>query len=400
MNQDFRKKLTFLINKSHWTKEEQNWIIDFLDSKESDYLRVVLYESFQKDLSSPLTESERLFAENLLNKVHDRLGISANTEVHTIPLFRRISKYLMPIAAIFILIIGAIYIYTKPSLKNKITHSVVKNDIAPGKDKAVLTLADGSIIVLDDTQKDTLAKQGELNIIKNEKGALAYINQVNNLKNNNLYNTITTPNGGQFKILLSDGTGVWLNASSSIRFPVIFEKNARKISITGEVYIEVSKSNAPFIVEVDNKAEVFVTGTKFNINAYRDEASIKTTLAEGVVQVKKLGDVQYQKLKVGQQAEIKEVVRINQEIDMESVLAWKNGKFDFGAEMAIQDVMRQVARWYDVEVVFEDKIERMIGGSIARNVPVSKVLEMIELTGTADCRIEGKRVYIRAGNKK
>ena len=400
MDQGLRLQLLQLINKPEWTEEEREWLLVFLQTDEADSLRAILYESFQQQLATPLTEEEHALAEAMLQNIHARLGF-INPRQQAPRISRRLVIYVAAVAAVLIFVIGFSLMYRhQDSIPQATSANVSKADVAPGGDKAVLTLADGTVVLLDDTKSDTLAKQGSLHIVKGDKGTLAY--QQNQQTDNfvQLYNTVATPRGGQYKILLSDGTQVWLNASSSIKFPVVFGNSERRVSITGEVYFEVAKSGKPFFVEVDERAEVLVTGTKFNINSYREEVAVKTTLAEGEVHIRKQGVLQYQKLEVGDQAEIRDGIRINNQVDMEAVLAWKNGKFDFGNEMDIQDVMRQVARWYDVDIIFEGNVHGKIGGSISRDVPASKVLEMIELTGTVECRIEDKRVIIRTSSKK
>jgi ferric-dicitrate binding protein FerR (iron transport regulator) len=255
------------------------------------------------------------------------------------------------------------------------------------------------VILLDDVVSDTLAKQGGLRVVKAADGTITYVAEGKGVEDIAMMNSISTPRGGQYRVLLSDGTEVWLNASSSIRFPVVFTGTQRVVTITGEAYFEVAKTGKPFFVQVDNRAEVLVTGTKFNINAYNDESLLRTSLIEGQVSVRKNGQSSYSALKAGEQAELGNQIRIHDDVDMEEVLAWKNGKFDFGSEMDLKAVLRQVARWYDVDIVYEGDVTGKIGGSISRNVPASKVLEMIELTGSVQCRIEDKRVVVKPVSK-
>ncbi|MBN8664776.1 MAG: FecR family protein [Chitinophagales bacterium] len=400
MDQGLRLQLLQLINEQEWTDGEKEWLLAFLQTDEADSLRIILYESFQQQLATPLTEEEHVLAEAMLQHIHVRLGFVKSRQQEPV-ISKRLIIYLSAVAAVLIFVIGFSLMYRhQESVPKSATAKVSKADVAPGGDKAVLTLADGTVVLLDDTKSDTLAKQGSLHIVQGDNGMLAYEQDQQSTISAQLYNTVATPRGGQYKILLSDGTQVWLNASSSIKFPVVFSNSERRVTITGEVYFDVAKSGKPFYVQVDERAEILVTGTKFNVNAYKEEAVIKTTLAEGKVQVRKQGVAQYQKLDVGEQAELSNDISINKQVDMDAVLAWINGKFDFGSEMDIQDVMRQVARWYDIEVVYEGEVHSKIGGSISRNVPASKVLEMIELTGTVHCSIEDKRVIVRSGSKK
>lgn len=262
-----------------------------------------------------------------------------------------------------------------------------KKDITPGSDKAVLTLASGETVVLDEADNGSLAQEGSTKVIKLD-GQLSY-QQTGNTKEIS-YNTITTPKGGQYKLVLADGTKVWLNAASSLRFPVSFTGASRTVELTGEGYFEVAKLalpganvNMPFIVKIlnvaENTGEVEVLGTHFNIMAYGDESTIKTTLLEGSVKVR--NNKTNALLKPGQQANLqKDMLRTTDRVDVEEVVAWKEGYFQFDRKAPIDHVMRQIARWYDVEIVYEGEIpNRRFGGKIARNSQLQDVLKMLEL---------------------
>jgi ferric-dicitrate binding protein FerR (iron transport regulator) len=214
-----------------------------------------------------------------------------------------------------------------------------------------------------------------------------------------------TANGRQYHLELSDGTKVWMNAGSSIRFPSTFQKENREVEVTGELYFEVAHDpKRPFKVHVSStpgegivlgmdKGVVEVFGTSFNINAYNDEELVKTTLVEGSVKYFKGNDLQL--LKPRQQAQLNRLgaVTLVQNPDVESTIAWKNGNFRF-ENADIYSIGRQMARWYDVEVEFEDKIEYTFVGEISRDVPVSKFLKLLELTGVVHFRIEGKKIVV------
>ncbi len=311
-----------------------------------------------------------------------------------VPFFR---KTWFRVTAAAVLLVGAFVIY-KPGKKNNEGQTekinTVKQDIAPGGNKAVLTLADGSQIVLDTAANGNLASQGNTKLIKLD-GQLAY--NTTGSTTEVLYNTITTPKGGQYQLVLADGSKVWLNAASSLRFPASFAGSERKVELTGEGYFEVAKNTAmPFKVNVAGKGEVEVLGTHFNINSYPDEATINTTLLEGSVKVIGLMTKDSRMIAPGQQAQLAANGQINikKQVDINEIMAWKDGKFQFGESADIATIMRQIGRWYDVEVEYKGIVTEHIGGTISRNVNVSKVLEMLEMTGTVNFRVNGKKVTV------
>jgi len=217
------------------------------------------------------------------------------------------------------------------------------------------------------------------------------------------YNTIATPRGGQYQVILPDGSHVWLNAASSIRFPTMFATAARKVSVTGEVYFEVAKKinkstgkRLPFIVTADNQ-QVEVLGTHFNINAYTDEPLQKTTLFQGSIRIDR--NEQSVILKPGQQAQVENNpassrLVVTSDINTEEVLAWKNGYFLFYSEN-IEGIMRQVSRWYNVDVTFEKGIpDETFGGSISRFENVSQLLNVLQRTGSVHFKVEGRRITV------
>ncbi|MGV3509862.1 MAG: FecR family protein, partial [Sphingobacteriaceae bacterium] len=229
-------------------------------------------------------------------------------------------------------------------------------------------------------------------IIKSDNGQLQYLSLNSDNKQEVLYNTLSIPRGGQYKVVLPDGTQVWLNAASSLKYPTAFNGNERVVQLEGEAYFEVAKNAAqPFRVEVKD-VKVTVLGTHFNINGYTDEAHIKTTLLEGSVKISK-GPVQ-QLLHPGEQAitgksSTIEVVKANSD----EVLAWKNGYFNFHRSN-LQEVMRQLSRWYDVDIKYEGKVpDREFGGEISRNSKASEVLKILELSDV-HFRIEGEHIIV------
>ncbi|MDP4286223.1 MAG: FecR domain-containing protein [Bacteroidota bacterium] len=269
----------------------------------------------------------------------------------------------------------------------------LKNVTTPGGNKAILTLSDGSTIILDSAKNGQVAQQGGAQIAKLANGQLVY-NALDNKPAKVVFNTLTTPRGGQFKLTLPDGSEVWLNAASSIKYPTAFIGNERKVEISGEAYFEIAHNAAkPFKVSV-NGMEVKVLGTHFNINAYTDEASVKTTLLEGSVNLTK-GSAAIT-LKPGQQAQLGNSgnIKVIDNVDIDQVVAWKNGYFSFNRS-DLQTVMRQLARWYDVEINYEGKIpERQFGGKIDRNSNLSEVLKILE-ESKVHFSIEEKKIIVR-----
>lgn len=257
--------------------------------------------------------------------------------------------------------------------------------IPPGSNKAMLQLADGTMIPLDSTGNGTLAQQGHTSIIKLDSGQLAYHADASAAESN-LYNTIITPRGGQYQVMLADGSKVWLNAASSLRFPASFKGlPGREVELNGEAYFEVAKNKQqPFrviTIHEGKKVEIEVLGTHFNVMAYKDENMLKATLLEGSVKVS--NSTGSALLQPGQQAQIisgKAAIEIVKEVDVQQATAWKNGIFEFAGE-DIRSVMRQLTRWYDIDVQYSDVITSHFMGTISRNVNASEVFKMLEMTG-------------------
>lgn len=286
-----------------------------------------------------------------------------------------------------------VYMLGKPAGQQHIASSGIDSDVLPGGSKAVLTLGNGSKIVLDSSANGTVAIQGSAEIIKTDSGKLAY-NNGKTAASLEVENKLATPRGGKYQLTLPDGTAVWLNAASSITFPTAFNGPERMVSITGEAYFEVtSNTKQPFRVKVDG-IEITVLGTHFNVNAYTDEAAIKTTLLEGAVQVRK-GNMQ-QLLQPGQQAQLgkDDVLRLSTDIDTEHEIAWKNNEFNF-KYTDLQTVMRQLARWYDLEIAYEPgaPLDKRFGGQIPMDAKVSQVLESLVKSGV-HFRLEGNKLTV------
>jgi ferric-dicitrate binding protein FerR (iron transport regulator) len=319
---------------------------------------------------------------------------ASNTKVRSISFLKRYRW--AAVAAIFLMVITSVVILNKQQEKNAYVASkkpVVEQDRLPGGDRAVLTLADGSTILLDSASSGVLAHQGNTDIIKQSDGQIVY-NSGDNEATEIAYNLLQTPRGGKYKLVLPDGSKVWLNAASSLRYPAAFVGNERRVEITGEAYFEVTKdASRTFKVSLNNM-EVEVLGTSFNVNGYSDEEEVKTTLLEGKVKViANNNNIKY--LTPGQQAQLKTTgtIAISNDVNLEEVVAWKDGFFQF-ENSDIKTVMRQLARWYDVEVSYKGSINKHFVGSISRDVKLSKVLSMLEQTGEVKFKIEGRNLVV------
>jgi transmembrane sensor len=277
--------------------------------------------------------------------------------------------------------------------------TVVQLDIAPGKTTALLTLADGSKLVLDSTVAGQLAKQGET-VVLNENGTLKYQGR-NQPQTGELFNILSTANGETYGMVLADGSKVSLNTGASIRYPVVFTGSERRVAITGEAYFEVAHdASKPFIVHVTgNKGagiDVQVLGTHFNINAYNDEAVIKTTLLEGSV---KVVNEQSTILKPGQQAQTGSgVTKVVRDVNVDAETAWKNGRFNF-IKADITVVTRQLAKWYNIEVAYEGvQPTKLLTGEMERTQMLSQAVKMLEYA-EIHTRIEGRKLIVMSDEK-
>ena len=367
--------------------------------KELEFLNIY-YESFEglpENLNSKSAEERKILKEEIFGRVN--AGIAEQKKNNGIVKSMSSSRiwYRMAAAASLIICIAfSLYFFKyKPSseiAKTTNPSNIITNDVAPGGNKAILQLADGSTIILDSANNGNIANQGQTKIIKID-GQLAYNTDGSNKEI--LYNTITTPRGGQYQLILADGSKVWLNAASSLRFPTNFVGKERNVTLTGEGYFEVAKNaDMPFKVDVAGREEVEVLGTHFNVNAYSDEDFIKTTLLEGSVKV--VAGNKFIVIEPGEQAisnKVSNLLTTNKAVNLEEVVAWKNGLFQFD-NTDIKNVMLQIGRWYDMDIVFKGSMSnKKITGKIYRNVNVSNVLKLMEAL-KINFKIEGKTIIV------
>ncbi|WP_142688245.1 FecR family protein [Chitinophaga polysaccharea] len=342
-------------------------------------------EALTAYLAGPETEAD------LEQRMRHRLMAATAPEVRVVPIRR--SGWKAAAAVLVLVTAGAGFYMWQSGKKQVLAEKAVT--IMPGADKATLTLADGTVVNLDSAGTGVLTVQGNSKVEKTMHGQIVY-------KSSNAdasvvsYNVLRTPRGGQYKITLPDGTDVWLNANSSVSYPTAFNGKEREVGITGEVYFEVAADvEQPFRVKVNNNMDVMVLGTHFNINAYPDESTINTTLLEGAVLVKTTGAMRH--LSPGQQAKATPagdgIVKVGR-VDVNSAIAWKNGYFSF-EDADIPTVMRQLSRWYNIEVKYSDKIpEETFTGEIGRSLTQEQLLKVLSQAKINFKVEEGRRIII------
>ncbi len=363
------------------------------------------YHSFS-DNKAEITLSTTLTEEDLSELIKNKTLASIAGEGGSRPFWVRHRRWLMPAAAAALAVILGTYFLTQSSASTKeipeteTAETPPPQDLAPGGDKALLTLEDGSVIVLDSASKGIISLQDNIKVVKLANGQVVY--EINGRQlspvEETAYNTISTPRGGQFQVTLSDGTKVWLNAASSIRFPVVFTGNERKVEITGEAYLEVAKNvNMPFRTKVGD-SEIEVLGTHFNVNAYDNETAIRTTLLEGRVNVH-APDKTVKPLSPGQQSAIHRSgkVQVLNNADTEEAVAWINGRFQYNST-DIGTILRQIERWYDVDVEYRGKVNMRFTGQLNRSVFASKIFEKLALTDEVSFKIDGRKIIVSPKN--
>lgn len=331
-------------------------------------------------------------AEAAWQKMEKRIRLAEERKSKIRPLFR----WGWAAAILIVLGGGAYFVFDRQENKG-IASSVTVSaaDIEPGKEGAILTLADGSQVVLDSLGNGLVASQAGSDIIL-EDGQLAY-HQSGRNTDAPVFNTLSTPRGRQFSLYLPDGSRVWMNAATALRYPTRFSSTDRTVEIVGEAYFEVALDKSrPFFVKVGDKASVQVLGTSFNINAYENESGVYTTLIDGAVRVQNKDNSSNLILKVGELATVSDKSgKINVETaDIAKVTAWKNGLFNFENE-SLQTVMKQLERWYDIEVVYEKGIpEIYFVGKMSRNLSLESVLKTLKDSEVKFRMEEGRKLIV------
>jgi transmembrane sensor len=358
-----------------------------------------------RQLFEELTNDGLLTAHlNLYNSIDVSAGLS---KLHThvgargkVTPMRRWQQY-VAVAAVLLFVVAGLWLIvgrrdkTSDHVQQAQTGHPVRDVEAPKVTKAMITLADGRTVALDSVTSGMLATQGNVSVVRNAAGDISYTGSLSQTEGNILYNTLYNPRGSKvIHITLGDGSRVWLNAESSLRYPVAFAGNERRVAVTGEAYFEVARhTGKKFYVDASG-VTTEVLGTHFNVHAYADEKDISVTLLEG--KIKTAGHGQSAILKPGQQvvATGNGQLAIRNEVDVDAVMAWKNGMFSFKST-DIKTIMLQIERWYDVEVSYEGEVpHETITGDVPRNVNVSEVMKMLEYAGL-HFQIEGKKVVVK-----
>lgn len=386
-------RITYLLNQfanNNCTKKELLELFEWIEKQKDEENLVEAMEAVwpEKDTEDQVSSIDK-------EKVFEKISSRVTPRKRNHGLFSQWRK----VAAIFLLVcatVGSIYLINHKNSKKQIVAIDQPNDAPPGHSGAILTLSNGQKIILDSAGNGDLLKDGQVNIIKNEHG-ITYQGKTDEM----VYNTISTANGRQWQLQLIDGTKVWLNAASSIRYPLNFLGNERKVEVSGEAYFEVvHNEKQPFRVHVitasGNESVIEDLGTAFNVNAYNDEPAVKTTLIEGEVKIStEQQDGVF--LKPGQQAIVsgkKIPVKIDDRIDIVEITAWKDGLFRFN-EGGVGAIMRQISRWYNVEVVYEGKVpNKQIHGTAPRNTNLSSIIKVLSLSGV-HVRLEGNTIIVK-----
>ena len=383
----------------------------YLKNQSSTKEKEKLDEFFEENSNSIEASKSIENVSKLEDKIFNYIQFGIKEQVKKESTLNRM-PYLQIAASILVIFLFSTTIYFyRSSLASKsqlpIAQGVAKiEDKQPAKNIAILTLGNNSQIVLDEASNGEIAQESGVSILKTDKGELIYkIRNSNKLSNNDLnkYNTISTPMGGKFKVILPDGSLVVLNAASTLKYPVHFDEKLRKVSFTGEAYFEIAKledkrkKRVPFYV-YSNDQIVEVLGTHFNINSYDNEEYSKTTLLEGSVKIINEKSAKPAKiLKPGQQAVIKrgDIQTKIMIADEAQALAWKDGYFLF-KNTNIKDVVNELERWYNVDIQYEEAMEfENITGYISRNVKISSVLKMLQLSGIVNYEISGSEIIIK-----
>ena len=382
-NEAYYKELTNLYVSNKCSPEEMKELFTWLNETHANK---ILLDKIQQEFAEAMQTSNEHHSTQSL-PVIDSNVISLSK--------RNWMKYAA--AACLLIAFTFAYIYFNKNIEEpKQTAQTNKTEgIAPGGNQATLTLSNGKVIALDSSLSGNISLT-HASMANKEQGKIDFSKITLDAKENTILSTtITTPAGGQFNIVLPDGSHVWLNAASSITFPLQFSGKNRKVEMSGELYFEIEKNTAmPFVVSLPNKNEIEVTGTQFNVMAYANEEKLKTTLLEGAIAMHS-GD-KLISLQPGQQiiTDVNGVQKVINNVNTQQVIAWKNGLFDFD-NVTLPEIMRQIERWYQTDVIFKDanKPGHYIG-SIKRKSSIEEVIRMLELAGDVKFKISGKTIIV------
>jgi transmembrane sensor len=391
--------MTDLPNSEKIHELSQKWIDGTISPEERMFL-FNWYDSFDDTQLELDPEQARLFQllqQDMLSNIRQRLGH------HSTPV--RKLRFLRPAAAAaaLLLIVAGGWYFTRGDGRSTTIAATTPGspsgqDVLPGSDKAILTLADGSTIQLDSAAAGRLATQGNARIIKTGDGRITYT--ATTPSEEKTYNILSTPKGGQYRLTLQDCTRVWLNSGSSIRYPAAFSGKERRVEVSGEAYFDVARNpEMPFRVAVkgftQSATEIEVLGTQFNVNAYSDEPTLKTTLLDGAVRL--VTPSASATLRPAQQAILAAggEMRTFPVADPDQVTAWKDGAFEFD-HADIATVMRQISRWYDVDIIYQGPVTAdQFSGRFSRKTSLAGVLKIMNISGV-QLLAENKKIIIRS----
>jgi len=368
------------------TAEEREAFLQWYNNAD-DGTPLHIPESFAPD---ELTHGIRI-----LSNIYERVGMNDEPQKAPTPFY---SRRWVRIAAMWIVLAGLGMLVYNLTGKKQQTQAVVHTPAAPPEVKApaavqaVIRLEDGSTIVLDSLATGTVAAQGGATFTKVEEGQIVY----QPISDKQVFSTLVNPRGSRvIQVTLADGTRVWLNSESSIRYPNVFTGNVREVEVTGQTYFEVARNETmPFVVRKGN-THVRVLGTHFDVNAYDDEDQLAVTLLEGSVRVSN-GTLVAVQLKAGEQSQLDRAGKLSKvaNVDVDKVIAWKNGRFDFGSKTDIVTILKQITRWYDLELEFNGPREKYYGGTISRDVNLSEVLKVLETAGNVKFEVQGHTLKV------
>lgn len=348
---------------------------------------ILLNELLQIKASTKDFIEDPIDTEAQVNKLRERLYFGKTR-------FFRTHVARISVAAAALIAIASVSLYfNKSNQPIKTSSYITQQHIVPASHTATLTLANGKRIKLGNVNNGDIIEEEGIQISKLANGRIVYKIKGTSQEANS-FNTLATAKGETYEVELPDGSKVWLNATSSLTYPTsLMQNRKRSVKLDGEAYFEIAKDKAhPFIVQSKGQ-EIEVLGTHFNVNAYADEPSIKTTLVEGKVKIKDANNHEYQ-LVPGMQASVAATETKIYKVDTDIATAWKNGDFDFES-MPLSMVMRQISRWYNVEVRFNSSVKDItLGGSISRNRNLHEVLEILETTGLVRFKLEGRRITV------
>ncbi|MGJ1365326.1 FecR domain-containing protein [Sphingobacterium spiritivorum] len=384
-------------NKTATRQERIDFMIYLTQTDKDDQLLLLMEEAYNKsnDVLKPFTPEvrERMWTNimdaNLPVSVLAKSGIHSSNKGHLIRI--------IAVAALLILSLSVgLYITVNRDypLKNKTAKQI--KDISPGGKRAVLTLENGEKIILDTASSGLLTQHHGVKVSLSGDGQLIYQVIASSTNSGDQNHTIETPKGGQYQINLPDGTKVWLNADSKLRFPISFSSSERHVSLTGEAYFEVSKDKMrPFKVTLNKDQSIEVLGTRFNINAYPGKSKLKTTLLEGAVRI--VSGVNKVNINPGQQADIDSRTlrtEIIDRVDLTQAIAWKNNYFCNSSTIRLSELMEQIERWYDVKIIYEQSYDMEMVATLPRNISLIELLKLIELTKKVKFDFDGKTIKV------